>query len=134
MRYESLKAMRYIESDEVREYALAEIEKTNGRDLAGVLIRNYRPGDESVILPMLYEMSINMDNSEEWHKIGSIILDKAEDLPKEFLFWIYESTMCSFCRKEVLDCMLSKGEVPEQYLEECEWDANLEIRELVLKD
>ncbi len=134
LRYESLKAMRYIESDEVREYALAEIEKTNGRDLAGVLIRNYRPGDESVILPMLNEMSINMDNSEEWHKIGSIILDKAEDLPKEFLYWMYESTMCSFCRKEVLDCMLSKGEVPEQYLEECEWDANLEIRELVLKD
>lgn len=115
-------ALTLFESPEIREYAL----RTENVPL---LICNYKPEDEELLMDLLMKIEIDDNDDNDWHHIRMLITDK--DLPDRFLCWVYETTLCSFCRECVVSDLLERGTFPERYREECMWDADLDIRALI---
>ena len=124
-----LEAMSELKSDEIRRFALDRLEKGFDPDIVCMLIRNFEAGDEDILIPMLYDIKIDDEETTGWHAIGHVILDD-ERLPDPFFYWIYESTLCSFCRESAVERLMKKGDLPEGFLEECLWDADLDIRRM----
>ena len=79
-------------------------------------------------MDILESVEIDEEDANHWHSIGRAIL--VGSLPDRFLRWVYETTLCSFCRQCALDDLIERGALPEEYREECKWDANLDIRVL----
>ena len=114
-------ALGFFESDAIREYAI------NNRR-AELIIRNFRPEEENLLMAILESVEIDEEDANHWHSIGRAIL--VCDLPDRFLRWVYETTLCSFCRQSAVEELMDRGTLPESYKEECMWDANLDIRVL----
>ena len=114
-------ALGLFESDAIREYAIK-----NRR--AELIIRNFRPEDEDLLMDILESVEIDEEDANHWHSIGHAIL--VCNLPDRFLRWVYETTLCSFCRQSAVEDLIERGALPEEYKEECVWDANLDIRVL----
>ncbi|MBO4408139.1 MAG: hypothetical protein J5786_02555 [Clostridiales bacterium] len=115
-------ALTLFEAPGIREYAL----RTENVPL---LICNYKPQDEELLMDLLMKIEIDDNDDNDWHHIRMLITDK--DLPDRFLCWVYETTLCSFCRECVVSDLIERGTFPERYREECMWDADLDIRALI---
>ena len=115
----------------MREYARKCLENGFDADCLSMLIRNYDPSDESYILSMLESISIDEENEGVWHGLGHVINDSYKTLPASLLMWVYNSTLCSCCREYTLNHLIERGELTDVMRNECLWDANLDIRELV---
>lgn len=122
-------AMSEIKAKEIREYALESLKNGFDKDCACMLIQNFEQGDEEVLLPMLYDLEIDDEDQNGWHAIGHVILDN--DLPDSMLYWVYKSTLCSFCREAAVEKLLKREGIPEGFRVECSWDARLDIRKMV---
>jgi hypothetical protein len=93
------------------------------------LINNYRVGDYALI-----KTAINTEQDEdELHAIGGKLLDVVNAHPTEnaasTLITMYEQGVCSECREDVVDCLLSLDALPAWMRNECRYDANLDLRE-----
>ena len=124
-------AMSEITADCIRDYALNYLKKEFDAFCLMMLIKNYKPGDEELILSRLDNVPITDENNSEWHSIDSTILSSYKKLPVSILIWMYESTLCSWCRKNLIEDMIESGALTDEVRNECMWDANLDIRELV---
>ena len=105
-----------------------EPEETDGLQM---LIENYKPSDEEALLAKLESIEIKEENEKYWHHIGCVILEHDETLPVSILMWVYDTTLCSFCRQSVVEKLIESDALPDSVRNECMWDANLELRELV---
>ena len=54
-----------------------------------------------------------------------------KDVPEESLIWVYENSLCSHCRKNAVEELIKKGVFPVEFRRECQYDSNLDIRQLV---
>ena len=45
--------------------------------------------------------------------------------------WVYDTTLCSFCRESLVEKLIELNALTETMRNECMWDANLELRALV---
>ena len=124
-------ALTEVKGAGMREYARKRLEKGFDADCLSILIRNYAPSDESYILSMLESIPIEEENEGVWHGLGHVINDSYKTLPASLLLWVYNSTLCSCCREYTLDHLIERGELTDVMRNECMWDANLDIRELV---
>ena len=115
-------ALSLFESDEIREYAISN-------KSIELIIRNFRPEDEDLLMSLLEKVDIDEEDENNWHGIGRMIIQCK--LPDRFLCWVYETTLCSFCRQSVVEDLMERGTLPDEYRKECRWDARLEIRNLV---
>lgn len=121
--------MTFIVSDDIREYARTYLQRGFDGDCVCMLVRNYREEDKELLLSLLAKIPISEDTHEIWHHIDYTII--VCDLPDEFMIWIYETTLCSFCREDAVRKLLERGTLPNNYIEECRWDARLDIRRLI---
>lgn len=67
-----------------------------------MLLCNYSPDIKELLLAELYKLKIDYGDESDWHGVGSKILDVYDQnvkLPREFLLYIYETTLCSCCRE-----------------------------------
>ena len=55
-------------------------------------------------------------------------------MPESLLTWAYESTLCSWCRKNIVEKMINRGMLTDELKEELRWDANLDISKMVDDD
>ncbi|MBO7563481.1 MAG: hypothetical protein J6T40_01350 [Clostridiales bacterium] len=124
-------ALAEVAGDGIREYARKNLENGFDADCLSMLIRNYDPSDESYILSMLESIPIEEENEGVWHGIGHVICDLHKTLPVSFLMWVYNTTLCSCCREYTIEDLIERGELTDVMRNECMWDANLDIRELV---
>lgn len=95
------------------------------------LIRNYDPSNESLILSKLADIEIKDENEKIWHGIGCAILDSYKTLPVSILMWVYDTTLCSFCRESLVEKLIELNALTETMRNECMWDAKLDLRALV---
>ena len=132
VRCRALAALKMYSEDTVRALALDRL--GNGEVADGVLAlltRNYRPGDHLLIEAALRPM----ENVGELHWLIMDVLDIFEKnrTPDciEALVFAYEQTPCSNCRLLAVEIMLDQDVFPDRYLEECVFDANEDIRDIV---
>ena len=131
----SLDLLTNCQSDVVRDYALSLMAKENLKEHAlKMLLCNYTPEDKQFLLDALGELKVTYDNQSDWHHIGFKILDlfgKERDLPKEFLLYIYNTTLCSCCRRSAVLALDKRQWLTEDIIKECRFDSNKDIRDYV---
>ena len=95
-----------------------------------MLISNYTPDDKSLLLSALHRLKVDYKVESGWHGIGLHILDAFDrkiKLPKECLLYIYETTLCSCCRKRAVRHLAKHRSLNANILEECRYDSNGDI-------
>ena len=122
-------------SDAVRQYAHELLDSGENTDYAiKMLIFNYTPDDKSLLLSALSSLKVDYNDESDWHRIGLKIFDAFDlkiKLPKECLLFIYETTLCSFCRESAVRYLAKHKWLTANIIEECRYDSNREIVEYV---
>lgn len=106
----------------------------NDSEVLDLFIRNYRLGDEDLIMPAISRLSPNDDNA---HNFGYSILKicKENDLPvlSDLLTWVYETTPCTTCRRDAVKWMANNGCVSHETASECLHDADEDTQKIGLQ-
>lgn len=129
-------ALTLLKDERLHDYATALLQKGFDSDAISILINNIRKSDESLILSLLEELPITEENEGDWHGIASEIGSNGDnpEMPDSLLIWAYESTLCSWCRKNIVEEMINRGMLTDELKEELRWDANLDISKMIDKD
>lgn len=137
LRTSALEALGYLKSDLVREYALQLIKKSaHLEDAIIMLAENYKAEDEKLLLYTLKKFLVNKRDDSGWHGVYSAVFDIYTEQniikpSKKVLYYLYENTMCSFCREYYVREMIKRNIITLEIKLECRWDSNEEIRNLV---
>ena len=131
----ALEALSYMTDPAIAEYAKKKLmahEWDHYREYLEMLVINCRPEDEEFLLEELNQIRIDEDDMSEWHAIVmDITHSKNVQMPESILTWVYEKTLCSCCRKDVVSIMIVRNMFPEKFRRECMHDSDMDIRELV---
>lgn len=129
-------ALSLLKDERLHDYATDLLQKGFDSDAISILINNIRKSDESLILSLLEELPITEENEGDWHGIASDIGSNGDnpELPESLLTWAYESTLCSWCRKNIVEKMIKRGMLTAEIKEELRWDANLDISKMIDED
>ncbi len=129
-------ALSFLKDERLHDYAISILEKGFDSTAVIILINNIRKSDESFILSLLEELPITEENEGDWHGIASDIGVNGDnpELPESLLTWAYESTLCSWCRKNIVEKMIKRGMLTAEIKEELRWDANLDLSKMIDKD
>lgn len=119
------------QSAAVHAYALTLLAKKESiTDAIQMLICNYKKSDKALLLDALSEIRTDYRETVNWHGVGSRILcakDLGVRLPYEFFLYVYETTLCSFCRECAVRALAARHALSRELLEECRYDSNAEI-------
>ena len=131
----SLEVLTNCQGLAVRRYALQLLEAGERKEQAiQMLLCNYTSADKTLLLSELDKIKINYDNKSDWHSISSKILnvcDQDVHLPKEFFVYVYETTLCSFCRESAVRAMAKHRWLTNEIIEECRHDSNYDILQYI---
>jgi hypothetical protein len=128
----ALNALENITHYDVRTLALKMIADNNriGRAV-GLLQRNFEDRDWE----LLESLTARELESEDYHSLGFSILDIFELYPSDKAFIsflnLYERCPCSECRRRFVQVLHLVNALPDSLLEECKFDSNFDLRELV---
>jgi hypothetical protein len=115
----------------IRDHALAELREggRHARFAVGLLVRNYRPGDEKLVLESL-ELP---DTDWERHSLLMDVIKLLEANPeadRSALGLIaYACTPCENCRRDAARILHEASLAPGWLIEECRFDSSEECRE-----
>lgn len=137
LRQTAFEVLANIRHELVREFAFALLQEGGHEEAAiWMLARNYREEDKELFVNLIYGVPVSYGARNApagWHGIFSAVLDmfeegEAENPPEELLPYLYETTLCSFCREYILEEMDRRHMVSEEMLRECLYDSNENIR------
>lgn len=119
------------QSKEVYAYGhLLLARRTHVTDALKMLISNYRACDKPLLLRELSRLRVGYRETVDWHGVGSSILsakDLGVRLPTDFFLYVYETTLCSFCRECAVRALAARHAFTRDLIEECLYDSNAEI-------
>lgn len=123
------RALGQISDPSVRTLAFSLL-RERPAEIANLLVRNYQPGDYALIMDAL----MRHHNSEDsLHSFAIATFDVVEaNLTSDavpVLLMLYERGPCSQCREQCVDLLESLAALPEWMIDECCYDANLDLRE-----
>lgn len=123
-------------SDEARAFGfeLLKDEENNKIKAIKILLCNYTKNDKDFLLSLLENIKVDYDEENGWHEIGMKILDLNDSgvkLPKEFLLYIYNTTLCSNCREYAIRALAKRRALTKDIIEECRFDSNDDISSYV---
>ena len=124
-------AMTYIKADCLHDFALKKLKRYRKNfpfEIVIILINNYSPEDKNFLLEIINRFKIDCTNSSGWHNIVLGIVSNIENLPDEFVYFVYEKSMCSFCRESAVDEFIRRNLFTEKIRSECLLDCNSDIR------
>ena len=120
-------------SAKTRGLALALIQ--SGEDIQGGLLllsKNLRPVDEELFYNTVKSFPVR-HSERAWHGVFMDAINGIEVMrgkPKtDILEYLYRQTLCGFCRERIVKLMHKKKALPDEILQECRLDANLDIRD-----
>lgn len=123
-------ALEKIRHPLVREFAMEQL-YVDTENALPVFIRNYMDSDAEVIDSLVKSIPVDFKENNIWHGIQIDILrmvDHGLKAPASLLFYIYESTYCSYCREHALKQLGKRRLLTNEILEECLNDSNSDIR------
>ena len=124
-------AMTYIKADCLHDFALKKLKRYRKNfpfEIVIILINNYSPEDKNFLLEIINRFKIDCTNSSGWHNIVLEIVSNIENLPDEFVYFVYEKSMCLFCRESAVDEFIRRNLFTEKIRSECLSDCNSDIR------
>ena len=128
LREVSLGVLKNCQSKVVHDYALLLLKEEQHKEYAlGMLLQNYIPFDKGFLLDALYALDVSYEEESGWHGIGFKILDLFEGgkkLPKEFLHYVYNTSLCSCCRYRAVKTLAKHRWLTKEIIEECRYDSN----------
>ena len=138
LRAEAWRLLSGLRDDRVRDLALRALDRDPENDNAiRAVIKNYRPGDEALVIAWVRSASLN-EHCGSWHGVFWEVRDLIDEnleadaaLSSTLLPYMYRKGFCSCCRRDVVEAMLERGLLTPALIAECRHDCNLEIRELV---
>ncbi len=132
LKKEALRILSERRESQLREFALMVLQEDPGNgSVVILLLNNGLPGDEKILFSALIKLKIDYGDSENWHDAFSAVMVadfKKISVPKEVLYYIYENSLCSFCRGSAIRLLARKRWLTEDILHECLYDSNYEIR------
>ncbi|MDE5557690.1 MAG: hypothetical protein K2J32_08380 [Ruminococcus sp.] len=131
LRKSAIDVMTYLKADCIHDFALKKLKKYRKNfpaELVIILINNYSPDDKDFLLEIINRFEINRTNKSGWHNIVLEIVRNIEEIPDEFIFFVYEKSMCSCCRESAVDELIRRNLFTEEIKSECLMDCNYDIR------
>lgn len=136
LRKSAYDAMTYIKADCLHDFALKKLKRYRKNfplEFIIILINNFLPDDKDFLFDIIKCFKIDRENSSGWHNIILEIVNNIETLPDEFVYFVYEKSMCSCCRESAVYELIRRNLFTEKIKAECLWDCNNDIRKLVEK-
>lgn len=132
VRWFAAQALAHHAHEEVRELAVMRLQRDGAQGANVNLFQsNYRSGDHRLIEDALRPL----DDADKTHNLIGSLLDvfKANSTTEGRvpLLFAYEHSPCAICRMDAVQLLVGQGLVPAWLREECRFDANEEMRELV---
>lgn len=130
----AFRALGLFKDERICEYALELLSDPERKaDAVMMLAKNYQEKNKALFEELVKSMPISYKEGE-WHGVFSSVMDIFEDKsvknpPKELLYYMYENTLCSFCRSYIVKEMGRRRMLTDEILQECQYDSNQEIRE-----
>lgn len=124
--------------EKIREYAMTIINDEGHRgDVVSMLAKNYRRQERDIFVRLVKRIPITYDDGI-WHAAFADVMDMFREKqikcpPKELLLYMYENTLCSFCREYIVKEMGRRRMLTKELLSECIHDSNIEIRKYAEK-
>ena len=118
-------------SDEVLAYAKELLPERGSSAFAiEMLIRNYTEEIRGILSDALSKIRIGSKDTDGWHGIVTQIVSAYRagiKLPKEFILFVYDNSLCSFCRESAVRIMAKHRWLGEDIIAECRFDSNESI-------
>lgn len=132
LRLVAFRALGRIRSDEVRRFALKTLKSKRWEGILAcdVLVTNYMPGDEDLILARAKQSTSDWDLHRSSRAIINLLRAETRVRP-ELAFWVYDNVTCGICRFFTVRLMLERNWLSEEIREECRYDSESETRGLV---
>ena len=128
LREVALTVLTNCQSKAVYDYALDLFQKDTSSTIAlEMLLQNYTVTIKELLLRTLYSLEVDYDSKSDWHGIDFKIRDLFESgkkLPKEFLLYVYNTSLCSCCRYQVVKTLAKHRWLTKEIIEECRYDSN----------
>ena len=126
-----------IRNAKVREYALELLQNgTHRTEALAMLAVNYEETDKDFLINAVKQLPVTYEDGE-WHWVFRAVMDIFSDpvkqKPKELLRHMYENTLCSSCRVDIVKEMGRRRMLTKELLEELQYDCNKHIREYAKK-
>lgn len=132
LREAALTALQRLRHPAVRAFALENFSP----ETALILIKNYEPQDEALLYSFLRSLKIDPDDGSCWHEAHMQLLklfdpdSGVKKPPKALLPLLYETTLCSFCREQIVRLLARYRMIPPQLWEELRYDCNEDVRRI----
>ena len=131
MAFASIRALRHIQDESVRQLALDLMDKGPAEgDAIQLLENNFVQGDEACIAPVLDGAT---NNDEDFHSVTRAALGLFENNPDAdalpSMLAVYERCTCGLCRNGAVRILMDRRKMPGWMLQECHYDSNEETRE-----
>lgn len=126
----AINALSHISHPDVRGLALKMIAEHNRSERAVELLKNnFEAEDWQLIIELAYHLR---PDTHAYHSLGFAVRDIFKAHPSEdaraVFTHFYEYGACSLCRKRNVEVLLELEALPEWMLEECQYDANSDLR------
>lgn len=97
-----------------------------------MLARNFRPSDTALLLNAMKSLTVTYADESGWHAailgLCEILRERPKiKLPFEVLYYVYESSLCSCCRENLVREMGRRRMLTAEMLGECRFDSRRDI-------
>ena len=123
----ALYALTYCRSDAVYDFALSILDSDKNTEAVEMLLMNYRPEIDARLFEIIKSYEIDYDSTYDWHSVTSAVIaasDAGARIPKKYLLYVYENTLCSYCRNNAVTALSKRRWLSSDIIEECRYDSN----------
>lgn len=122
-------------AETVHDYAIGLIsENVNLASAISLLCNNFQKADTELLIKTLKSIPVTYEG--DWHGAYSDVLRLCESNRiscKELLLFMYENTLCSFCREYIVRALKKHKLLTEDIRNECKYDSNATIRRYIMR-
>ena len=122
------------QSDVVHDFALSILDSDLKIHAIEMLLMNYRHEDDELLFSEILKYKIDYDDAHNWHSVTSKIVTayfSGVKLPRKYIMYVYNNTLCSYCRANAVESLSKRRMLTEDIVEECRYDSNDDIVEYV---
>ncbi len=126
----ALYVLTYCRSDAVYSFAKSILDSDRRTVAIEMLLMNYRSEDKHSLFAEIKKYTIDYNSKYDWHSITSKIISASDagiPIPKEYLMYVYENTLCSYCRKNAIEALAKRRWLTADIIREALYDSNYEI-------
>ena len=122
--------LTYCQSDAVHDFALSILDSDLKIHAIEMLLMNYHPEDSERLFSEIQKYKIDYDDAYNWHSVtGKIVTAyfSGVKLPRKYIMYVYNNTLCSYCRANAVESLSKRRMLTEEMAEECRYDSNDDI-------